>query len=130
MKEKWTTLITEWCPPDSKRNRVEHGIERCNTALRLIPRGAARPLPGSVAGGQFPVLRTRPSEFKRKDVKTHSNTEKKKPREDQRGMQGGCAMSPGCLKSDAALDSVEDLSYAELPGRRWPSTRHTTRLGL
>ncbi|GBP73388.1 hypothetical protein EVAR_21344_1 [Eumeta japonica] len=32
---------------------------------------------------------------------------REQPREDERGMQGHCAVSPACLQSDAALDSVE-----------------------
>ncbi|GBP21009.1 hypothetical protein EVAR_11040_1 [Eumeta japonica] len=53
----------------------------------------------------------------------HSDVLREQPREDERGMQGHCTVSPACLQSDAALDSVEHLSHAELPRRRCPSAR-------
>ncbi|GBP81629.1 hypothetical protein EVAR_74891_1 [Eumeta japonica] len=61
---------------------------------------------------------------------SHSNVESKKPREDQRGMHENSMVGPECLKSNAALHTVEHLLHAKLPICRCLSAGSVQNYGL
>ncbi|GBP97953.1 hypothetical protein EVAR_82187_1 [Eumeta japonica] len=99
-------------PTTARRSTVwGRGPRRSRTRSRA--RARVRQIAEIHGSLELPVDKVSPKSFPRLTSYNQATSltlmSREQPREDERGMQGHCTVSPACLQSDAALDSVEHL---------------------